>query len=359
VNKEKSMHPDRLSLTRHLESPRGYKAARTRRYLRRHGFTLVELLVVITIIGILIALLLPAVQAAREAARRTQCTNNLKQIGLACLNHEQAYGYLPTGGWGNAWAGEPTRGIDKQQPGGWLYNALPYMEQQTLHDLGSDQGLTGNRPGFVTRVATPIVALACPTRRLPVAFPFPIADYKNLATQPASVGHTDYAGNGGDTPYPVSTWYPGPSDLASGDAMTASNWASLNPQPTCSGIFYLRSMTKMGEISDGTSQTYLAGEKYCDPDHYLDGVSPGDQSGWDTGGGEDTLRWSNAVADCLPVPDQSGYPHPMAFGSAHASGFNMVLCDGSVQTMSYAIDPTVHDCLGNRHDGVSLDGKKF
>src|SRR3954453_2916900 len=100
-----------------------------RRSHRVLGFTLVELLVVIAIIGILVALLLPAIQAAREAARRTQCKNHLKQIAVACLNYESSQKAFPAGGWGFRWMGDPDRGMGRGQPGGWIFQVCSYLEE--------------------------------------------------------------------------------------------------------------------------------------------------------------------------------------------------------------------------------------
>ena len=169
---------------------------------QRRGFTLVELLVVITIIGILIALLLPAVQAAREAARQSQCKNNLKQLGLACLQSEQATGRIPSDGWGDDWTGDADLGSGQRQPGGWIYSVLPYVEQQALHDLGA--GLPWNSTAKMAlnmqRLATPLALLYCPTRRRPIAYPSaqPGKPLVN-AGLPVAVGRSDYAVNGGDT----------------------------------------------------------------------------------------------------------------------------------------------------------------
>ena len=111
------------------------------------GFTLVELLIVISIIGVLVALVMPAVQSARESGRRAQCSNNLHQMVTGCLALESKQGFFPGGGWGWQWAGESDRGYGTQQPGGWHYNILPFIDQSDLHDL--DKGLT--KPGDTSK----------------------------------------------------------------------------------------------------------------------------------------------------------------------------------------------------------------
>ena len=110
-----------------------------------------ELLVVITIIGILIALLLPAVQAAREAARRMQCANQIKQLATGSLLHLDSQGHLPCGGWKWTWVGDPDRGFGPVQPGGWIYNILPYIEQPDIRRMARAWSIQPSRWPSSTR----------------------------------------------------------------------------------------------------------------------------------------------------------------------------------------------------------------
>jgi len=112
---------------------------------RTAGFTLVELLVVVTIIGILIGMLLPAVQSAREAARRTTCKNNLKQITGGALQHVEKHGFYPSSGWGYMWTGDPDMGFGRHQPGGWAFDILPFTGLENIHSIGA--GLAGPGSG--------------------------------------------------------------------------------------------------------------------------------------------------------------------------------------------------------------------
>ena len=125
-------------LSKRSASPNGSRT-------RASAFTLVELLVVIAIIAMLVALLLPAVQSARESARRVQCLNRVKQLALSVMNHESAHAYLPGGGWGWRWVGDPDRGFGNNQPGGWTYSVLPFLEETALWSMGSGVGATEDK----------------------------------------------------------------------------------------------------------------------------------------------------------------------------------------------------------------------
>src|SRR5436190_22314302 len=155
----------------------------------RQGFTLIELLVVIAIIAILIGLLVPAVQKLREAAARTQCRNNLKQIGLACINHHDTYKCFPTGGlsWtaGNSrvWTSANTPAVYDKQSWGWMYQILPYIEQQTVWANPNDN--------LVTSFIVPMYF--CPSVGQPRVYNYT----QNGDSTTTSRAMNDYLGNGG------------------------------------------------------------------------------------------------------------------------------------------------------------------
>jgi prepilin-type N-terminal cleavage/methylation domain-containing protein/prepilin-type processing-associated H-X9-DG protein len=335
------------------------------------GFTLVELLIVISIIALLIAMIMPAVNSARETGRRAYCSNNCKQMAAACLQHESKYGFLPTGGWGYMWAGDPDRGYHKQQPGGWHYNILPFIDEQDLHDMGSGSGGKWPVPAAavaqaVKRAQTPVAIYLCPTRHgilrtFPYSHPAPF----NVPAMSTIAARSDYAADGGDEADggnlggDLSDII---QDYPTGDSYQDAVWnsypggAGTPTVPLATGPIFLRSECTLAMIKDGPTFTYLLGERFLNPDAYYTGSECDNDQGWDLGFDYDTNRWTYFP----PSQDRAGISDCYKnFGSAHMAGFNMAFCDGHVQKMNYEIDPTVHQQLGNRLDGEPTDWSKI
>jgi prepilin-type N-terminal cleavage/methylation domain-containing protein/prepilin-type processing-associated H-X9-DG protein len=346
--------------------------ARFRSNARRgqFAFTLVELLVVIAIIATLVGLLLPAVQSAREAARRTQCKNQLKQLGLAAIVHESARKSLPTGGWGALWTGDPDRGFGRRQPGGWIYSVLPFLEEESLFRLGAGSAATEKATASGKRMEQAVAATYCPSRRSADLYPcLPGVGKWVNATYTERVARTDYAANGGDrytsTGEPVQpSWSAsadgvpdnGPATIAVGESPEAMrHFSQIASQ--ADGVVFAGSEVRLSQISDGTSKTLLAGEKYVNPEHYTSGRDAGDDQAAVMGMNKDIVRWSTqgragtAGAPAVPRQDTRGIDNFYAFGSAHPSGFNVVFCDGSVRSLAYEIDITAFRNAANRRDG--------
>ena len=222
--------------------------------------------------------MLPAIQAAREAARRTQCQNNLKQIGLAFLNHESTQKHMPSSGWGWRWQGDPDRGYGESQPGGWAYNVIAFMEESAIHDAGEGITVPASRQAAMkAAVSTPIPIFNCPSRRQALAYP--LVRNGNLANNLTAcvegscvVARSDYQANSGNTNAEEPNFPDTEAQAATWDWRYFPPGANI-PQ---TGITYQHREIRLAQITDGTSKTAMVGEKYRNPDRYLDGNDPAD-----------------------------------------------------------------------------------
>jgi len=367
----------------------------------RRAFTLVELLVVIAIIGILVALLLPAIQAAREAARRTECQNHLKNIGLAILNHADSRKVFPTGGSRfldaaapflleqNIEGGKPL-GPDRQGLG-WAFQILPYIEETSAFNI--------RRTEDMQQIV--ISLYVCPSRRQPtttfsVAFNsiisfidyagavpctdrefqrrrtiFPAYDPQTgLTLTPAAIGTLGRSFSGG---HAATTGLPPNNGVYDGVIVRCPwRWTGTDPSGKQLGerVLFASQLVKPAKITDGLSKTMMVAEKYVRNDKYIvegDVNHNSDDRGWTDGWDADAMRsacfvplndgdpvgWRADVeryfADDFRAGAFQGLWNVLQFGSAHTSGINAVFADGSVHSINFDVDVNVFNSLGTRN----------
>lgn len=284
---------------------------------RKRGFTLIELLVVIAIIAILIALLLPAVQQAREAARRTQCKNNLKQIGLALHNYHDVFLTFPIGA--------QVAGANEEM-WGWGASILPQIEQQNLYnELGvSSQRLRNVLADPVLRLVlqTPLPAFICPSD--------PGGELMDGGRLNGGSGR-NMRGNGGA---------PGGFRVAKSNYIGNCGYNDVNRQNNNGkrGVFHVGDNYKIRDIVDGTSNTIAVGERttFCASGTWSGNRNP-------TGGGPQGADYTlGRVSVPINVGDNRNHWCTEGFDSTHTGGAQFLLCDGSVHFISENIDYNLH-----------------
>jgi prepilin-type processing-associated H-X9-DG protein len=286
----------------------------------------------------LLALTLPAVQRARESARRVHCLNNLRQQSVAIQNHVSTWIQFPSGGWGVWWLGFSDRGVGVRQPGGWIYSILPLCEQSSVHQLAPTSTTFVDAVQVRRFCNRPLAVFKCPERpytegglaRTDIVYPGNVS-----LTECAK---SDYAINAG-TKYIQSSR--GPHDLVSADNGTYQ-WPDTS---ALDGISFLRSTIRFADITDGTSQVIAVGEKWTDGSG---DVTEGNDQPLYVGDSLDIRRWGNVA----PARDRHELGSELGFGSAHDAGAGFAFCDGSVKTIPYYIDPRVFQKLCSRNDGA-------
>lgn len=297
------------------------------------GLTLVELLVVVAILAALVALLMPAVQAARESARTLQCANNLKQIGLAFQSHEASLRAYPSGGrtignWPRTFIGT-SPALYESQNWGWPYQILPYIEQRPLWENPNDTIVFG----------TTVANYFCPTRRPPTA----LRSYAGLFR-----AMIDYAGNGGTSMVDGNGW--GLLGAGSDGVICGMGYGVRTPD----------------HVRDGLSMTLLAGEKQMNIALCTREIEADDDVGFVGGMQDDNVRWGTTGTpwgNLTPSADVAMPKYSLStlrpfiwrFGSSHAAGAMFVACDGSTRVISFTVEPQAFRRLCAIRDGEVID----
>ena len=305
--------------------------------------------------------------------------NNLKQLALAALNHHEVAGHFPTGGWGWFWVGDPDRGFSKKQPGGWIFNLMPFTEESSRYDAAADGDAEKISPQQLDAVrelvVNPLPLIDCPSRRPGQVFPKPIDGLfigYNSAKNPSNAniaGRSDYAINAGDQggTDPIDCWYlafpggaktPQPDYNIGGELPLAHQRAGLDDpyrrrarEIIYTGVSFQRSEVAAKHITDGTSRTYLIGERFLDITDYETGRDGGDNETWCTGYNNDNFRSAfDPPAQDRILPPVNLCCQGNIFGSVHPAGWYVSWCDGHVELIGYDVDLQVHRANANRAD---------
>jgi prepilin-type N-terminal cleavage/methylation domain-containing protein len=301
---------------------------------RRGAFTLIELLVVIAIIAVLIGLLLPAVQKVREASARTQCTNNLKQIGIACAKFHDEWGWLPPSRIADHWAT-------------WAVLILPNIEQDNLYKLWDLRLQYYDQPNPLART-TSVKTYFCPSRRAPGGLSSigdkPDNGYPDTNHHPGAL--SDYAASAGDFQY--QDWFDG---AKADGAMHFSGFAKYNNAVTPRLLTSWAGKIRFSDITDGTENTFLVGEKQLPDDKF--GIGPGDGSIYN---GDHEWNFARVAGPGYPLANSpTDRDHwNVRFGSLHQGVVPFVMCDGSVHLISVNTSTEMLHRLTNIHDGETV-----
>jgi len=315
---------------------------------QRRGFTLIELLVVIAIIAVLIALLLPAVRAARDAARKTQCTNNLKQLGIAMHNYHDVVGSFPTSFWRNTL--DPNGQANNVNRHSWLAMILPYIEQNPVY-AAMNFSISVDGPINATATMTPINVYQCPSDPSPTFSIYPRVD-AGVGPNGNSGPKLSYAGNFGDNHNDDNTYWPFPN-------LPTARENGFGENKTQTGIMCRSGGTvSIRDVTDGLSNTFAAGEVLFETNDWWTWANPNGS----TCGTSCPICYTGVtqhLGDANSMKDSRNWRVGFGFRSQHSGITQFLFCDGRVSAIKCSTSRVVYRALSTRNQAEVLSSDSY